>query len=195
MESSSSFPLTSRWSSSSITFYPKSGRRPLGPVAARCSLGGRHRRRLSFAGLRFTRFPGGVGGALSESHSRTRSCAVHAREEGTPLTSPQRNTLPRRIHRASGQWPGCGAARVDALLKRSARRRRPGDHDENHSFARPVNLSTRYTSVRVFLRALLRPRVIRPGPPVLRVKDRRSRHLVVALFRLGLVQKAAIPLR
>jgi Ca-activated chloride channel family protein len=47
---------------------------------------------------------------------------------------------------------------------------------------------TPYTSFLAVPRALLRPRVIRPGDPILRVKTDASIHSVIALFPFGLVE-------
>jgi Ca-activated chloride channel family protein len=61
--------------------------------------------------------------------------------------------------------------------------------DEIIRLARQYKFVTPYTSFLAVPRALLRPRVIRPGDPVLRVKTDESIVSVVALFPFGLVQK------
>lgn len=80
-------------------------------------------------------------------------------------------------------------ARVDALL---AKIEREGEDratvDEIIRLARKYKFVTPYTSFLAAPRALLRPRVIRPGDPVLRVKTDESIVSVVALFPFGLVQ-------
>jgi Ca-activated chloride channel family protein len=80
-------------------------------------------------------------------------------------------------------------ARVDALL---AKIEREGEDragiDEIIRLARQYKFVTPYTSFLAAPRALLRPRVIRPGDPVLRVKTDESMVSVVALFPFGLVQ-------
>jgi Ca-activated chloride channel family protein len=81
-------------------------------------------------------------------------------------------------------------ARVDALLEKI---QRDGEDqssiDEIIRLARRYKFVTPYTSFLAVPRALLRPRVIRPGDPVLRVKTDPSMVSVVALFPFGLVQK------
>ena len=81
-------------------------------------------------------------------------------------------------------------ARVDALLEKI---QREGEDqatiDEIIRLARQYKFVTPYTSFLAVPRALLRPRVIRPGDPVLRVKTDESILSVTALFPFGLVQK------
>ncbi len=80
-------------------------------------------------------------------------------------------------------------ARVDALL---ANIERDGEDqasvDEIIRLARQYKFVTPYTSFLAVPRSLLRPRVIRPGDPILRVKTDESIVSVVALFPFGLVQ-------
>jgi Ca-activated chloride channel homolog len=80
-------------------------------------------------------------------------------------------------------------ARVDALLEKIER---DGEDqatiDEIIRLARQYKFVTPYTSFLAVPRALLRPRVIRPGDPILRVKTDPSIASVVALFPFGLVQ-------
>jgi Ca-activated chloride channel family protein len=81
-------------------------------------------------------------------------------------------------------------ARVDALLEKIER---DGEDqatiDEIIRLSRKYKFVTPYTSFLAVPRALLRPRVIRPGDPVLRVRTDESIVSVVALFPFGLVQK------
>jgi Ca-activated chloride channel family protein len=81
-------------------------------------------------------------------------------------------------------------ARVDALL---AKIERDGEDlasvDEIIRLARKYKFVTPYTSFLAAPRALLRPRVIRPGDPVLRVKTDPSIVSVVALFPFGMIKK------
>jgi Ca-activated chloride channel family protein len=80
-------------------------------------------------------------------------------------------------------------ARVDALL---AKIEREGEDrasvDEIIRLARKYKFVTPYTSFLAAPRALLRPRVIRPGDPVIRVKTDPSINSVVALFPFGLIK-------
>jgi Ca-activated chloride channel family protein len=80
-------------------------------------------------------------------------------------------------------------ARVDALLDKIAR-----DGEDAASIDEIIRLSqkykfvTPYTSFLAVPRALLRPRVIRPGDPVLRVHTDSSIVSVIAMFPFGLVK-------
>lgn len=81
-------------------------------------------------------------------------------------------------------------ARVDALLEKIER---DGEDqstiDEIVRLSRKYKFVTPYTSFLAAPRALLRPRLIRPGDPVLRVKTDESINSVVAMFPFGLVKK------
>ena len=80
-------------------------------------------------------------------------------------------------------------ARVDALLDKIARE---GEDraaiDEIIRLSRKYKFVTPYTSFLAVPRALLRPRVIRPGDPVLRLKADKSIVSVIALFPFGLTK-------
>jgi Ca-activated chloride channel family protein len=81
-------------------------------------------------------------------------------------------------------------ARVDALLEKIER-----DGEDAKTIAEIIRLSrkykfvTPYTSFLAVPRALLRPRVIRPGDPVLRVHTDASIRSVVAIFPFGLTKR------
>jgi Ca-activated chloride channel family protein len=96
-----------------------------------------------------------------------------------PQKSLQHDQLPRL-------W---AKARVDALLEKMER---DGEDkasiDEIIRLARKYKFVTPYTSFLAVPRALLRPRVIRPGDPVLRVRTDSSIVSVVALFPFGLTK-------
>jgi Ca-activated chloride channel family protein len=81
-------------------------------------------------------------------------------------------------------------ARIDALL---AKIERDGEDrasvDEIIRLARKYKFVTPYTSFLAAPRSLLRPRVIRPGDPVIRVKTDPSITSVVALFPFGLIKE------
>jgi len=116
--------------------------------------------------------------------------AVHGVREGTPLEMSAKASLPRESLEHP-QLPRLWArARVDALLEKI---QREGEDqatiDEIIRLARKYKFVTPYTSFLAVPRALLRPRVIRPGDPVLRVKTDESIVSVIALFPFGLVQK------
>jgi Ca-activated chloride channel homolog len=96
-----------------------------------------------------------------------------------PATGTEHPELPRT-------W---AKARVDALLDKIAR---DGEDratvDEIIRLSRKYKFVTPYTSFLAAPRALLRPRVIRPGDPVLRLKADESIVSVIALFPFGLTK-------
>jgi Ca-activated chloride channel homolog len=115
---------------------------------------------------------------------------VHGVRAGAALEMSAKANLPRETL-DHAQLPRLWArARVDALLEKI---QREGEDqatiDEIIRLARQYKFVTPYTSFLAVPRALLRPRVIRPGDPVLRVKTDESISSVTALFPFGLVQK------
>jgi Ca-activated chloride channel family protein len=96
-----------------------------------------------------------------------------------PATATEHPYLPRT-------W---AKARVDALLEKIER---DGEDratvDEIIRLSKKYKFVTPYTSFLAVPRALLRPRVIRPGDPVLRVRTDESITSVIALFPFGPVQ-------
>ena len=114
----------------------------------------------------------------------------HGVRDGAALEMSAKANLPRE-GLDHPQLPRLWArARVDALLEKI---QREGEDqatiDEIIRLARQYKFVTPYTSFLAVPRALLRPRVIRPGDPVLRVKTDESIASVTALFPFGLVQK------
>jgi Ca-activated chloride channel family protein len=96
-----------------------------------------------------------------------------------PAASAEHPQLPRTWARA----------RVDALLEKIEREGEDrASIDEIIRLSRKYKFVTPYTSFLAAPRALLRPRLIRPGDPVLRVKTDPSIASVVALFPFGLVK-------
>ena len=80
-------------------------------------------------------------------------------------------------------------ARVDALLEKIEREGEDrASIDEIIRLSKKYKFVTPYTSFLAVPRALLRPRVIRPGDPVLRVKTDESIVSVIALFSFGLTK-------
>ncbi len=114
---------------------------------------------------------------------------VHGVRDGTSLELSGKADLPVRSS-DHPQLPRLWArARVDALLEKMQREGEDqASIDEIIRLARQYKFVTPYTSFLAVPRALLRPRVIRPGDPVLRVKTDESIVSVVALFPFGLVQ-------
>ena len=81
-------------------------------------------------------------------------------------------------------------ARVDALLDKIEREGEDAKTvEEIIQLSRKYKFVTPYTSFLAVPRALLRPRVIRPGDPVLRVHTDESIHSVVAIFPFGLTKR------
>jgi Ca-activated chloride channel homolog len=116
--------------------------------------------------------------------------AVRGLRDGTPLEMSRKADLPKESAEHP-QLPRLWArARVDALLEKIQREGEDqASVDEIIRLARQYKFVTPYTSFLAVPRALLRPRVIRPGDPVLRVKTDESIVSVVALFPFGLMKK------
>ena len=117
------------------------------------------------------------------------SFTVHGVRDGAAVQITGKSSLPREFF-DHPQLPRLWArARVDALLEKIER---DGEDqptiDEIIRLARQYKFVTPYTSFLAVPRALLRPRVIRPGDPILRVKTDESIKSVIALFPFGLVQ-------
>ncbi len=114
---------------------------------------------------------------------------VHGQRDGDPLDIHTQASLPAE-DLSHPQLPRLWAsARVDALLEKIER---DGEDratiDEIIRLSRKYKFVTPYTSFLAAPRSLLRPRVIRPGDPVLRVRTDESIVSVVALFPFGLTQ-------
>jgi Ca-activated chloride channel homolog len=116
--------------------------------------------------------------------------SVQGVREGTSLSLAAKAPLPRESSEHP-QLPRLWArARVDALLDKIAREGEDAATiDEIIRLARQYKFVTPYTSFLAAPRSLLRPRVIRPGDPVLRVRTDESIASVIALFPFGLVQQ------
>lgn len=118
------------------------------------------------------------------------SFTVHGVRDGATLDLRATAALPAKSL-DHPQLPRLWArARVDALLEKIER---DGEDqatiDEIIRLARRYKFVTPYTSFLAVPRALLRPRVIRPGDPVIRVKTDPSIISVVALFPFGLIKE------
>ncbi len=106
---------------------------------------------------------------------------------GTPMTAavnlPQQSSDHPYLPRA---W---ARARVDALLDQIDRTGEDAASiEEIIRLSKKYKFVTPYTSFLAVPRALLRPRVIRPGDPVLRVRTDSSIVSVIAMFPFGLVK-------
>ncbi|MGB7762495.1 MAG: VIT and VWA domain-containing protein [Bryobacteraceae bacterium] len=111
-------------------------------------------------------------------------------DQGKPLRMGAMADLPEQNVEHADLPRTWAKARVDALL---AKIERDGEDrasvDEIIRLARQYKFVTPYTSFLAAPRSLLRPRVIRPGDPVLRVKTDPDIVSVVALFPFGLIQE------
>lgn len=117
------------------------------------------------------------------------SFTVTGLRQGQPLRITQTATLPASATDHPELPRTWAKARVDALLDKMAREGEDrGAIDEIIRLSRKYKFVTPYTSFLAAPRALLRPRVIRPGDPVLRVKADSSIVSVIALFPFGLTK-------
>jgi Ca-activated chloride channel family protein len=108
---------------------------------------------------------------------------------GTPFTASATSSLPARSLDHAELPRTWARARVDALLEQIAREGETrAAIDEIIRLSRKYKFVTPYTSFLAVPRALLRPRVIRPGDPVLRVRTDASIVSVTALFPFGLIK-------
>lgn len=168
-------------------FLSKIGRRPLDKTEFSVAPGASVD--MVYA-LEDTVFPGSeaawVGQYKAPSNARF---TARAQRDGLPLVMTASAALPARAPEHP-QLPRTWAkARVDALLERIER-----DGEDRASIDEIIRLSrkykfvTPYTSFLAAPRALLRPRLIRPGDPVLRVRTDPSISGVTALFPFGEVK-------
>ena len=135
-------------------------------------------------------------GRYPEAAKRTSTFTVHGVRDGTPLAISAKASLPRESSEHP-QLPRLWArARVDALLEKIEREGEDqASIDEIIGLARQYKFVTPYTSFLAVPRALLRPRVIRPGDPRASREDGR-----IHRFRRGAVSvrtgaKAALSAR
>jgi Ca-activated chloride channel family protein len=116
--------------------------------------------------------------------------ALHATREGGALNLQASMALPAESAEHP-QLPRLWArARVDALLEKIERDGEDAKSiEEIIRLARKYKFVTPYTSFLAVPRALLRPRVIRPGDPILRVHTDESIRSVIAIFPFGLTKR------
>jgi Ca-activated chloride channel family protein len=114
---------------------------------------------------------------------------VHATRDGTPLSATAQTPLPAS-DLTHPQLPRIWAqARVNALLAQiDSEGETEAAIDEIIRLSRRYKFVTPYTSFLAVPRSLLRPRVIRPGDPVLRVRTDAAITSVIALFPFGLTK-------
>ncbi|HEX2727793.1 MAG TPA: VIT and VWA domain-containing protein, partial [Beijerinckiaceae bacterium] len=114
---------------------------------------------------------------------------LRARRDGAPVEMKAQVTLPAQSLDHPHLPRTWAKARVDALLEKIEREGEDrASIDEIIRLARKYKFVTPYTSFLAAPRSLLRPRLIRPGDPVLRVRTDPSIASVVALFPFGLVK-------
>jgi Ca-activated chloride channel homolog len=129
-------------------------------------------------------FPGGMQTWVGEYKKPGGQATFTAAQKSVTAALPAQNTDHPNLPR---EW---AKARVDALLDKIEREGEDrASIDEIIKLSRKYKFVTPYTSFLAAPRALLRPRLIRPGDPVLRVKTDESITSVVAMFPFGLVKK------
>jgi Ca-activated chloride channel family protein len=138
-----------------------------------------------------TIYPGSIAQWVGKYKPSTKplTLTVHASRDGSSVEASAKTPLPAE-DLTHPQLPRLWAqARVDALL---AQIDRDGETtaaiDEIIRLSRRYKFVTPYTSFLAVPRSLLRPRVIRPGDPVLRVRTDAHITSVIALFPFGLTK-------
>jgi Ca-activated chloride channel family protein len=128
-------------------------------------------------------FPGSVAAWVGQYRKPGEPATFQAGGASAQMTLPAQDLDNQQLPRT---W---ARARVDALL---AKIEREGEDrasiDEIIRLSRKYKFVTPYTSFLAAPRALLRPRVIRPGDPVIRVKTDPAIESVVAIFPFGLTK-------
>ena len=124
-----------------------------------------------------------------KSSAKALSLTVRAVRDGVPFTAAAQAALPA-TELAHPQLPRLWAqARVNALLAQvDSKGESQAAIDEIIRLSRRYKFVTPYTSFLAVPRSLLRPRVIRPGDPVLRVRTDAQIVSVIALFPFGLTK-------
>ncbi|HTB10140.1 MAG TPA: VIT and VWA domain-containing protein [Bryobacteraceae bacterium] len=134
--------------------------------------------------LEETVFRGSMQTWVGEYKKPAAQATFTVRQARATVPLPAQNTEHEFLPRA---W---AKARVDALLEKIEREGEDqASIDEIIRLSRKYKFVTPYTSFLAAPRALLRPRLIRPGDPVLRVKTDESITSVVAMFPFGTVKK------
>jgi len=138
-----------------------------------------------------TVYPGSIAqwvGQYTPANARLQLTASGSRN-GTPFEARTSTALPE-TDLSHPQLPRLWAqARVNALLEQIDRDGETAAAiDEIIRLSRRYKFVTPYTSFLAVPRSLLRPRVIRPGDPVLRVRTDTEITSVIALFPFGLTK-------
>jgi len=136
-------------------------------------------------------YPGSIAQWIGQYQPSKKSLTltVHATRDGTPLSVTAQTPLPAS-DLTHPQLPRIWAqARVNALLAQiDSEGETEAAIDEIIRLSRRYKFVTPYTSFLAVPRSLLRPRVIRPGDPVLRVRTDPGITSVIALFPFGLTK-------
>ena len=118
------------------------------------------------------------------------SLSITGNEAGKPVRLAQQVELPERDDSHPHVPRMWARARVDALLRQIALEGETKEAiDEIIALSKKYKFVTPYTSFLAAPRSLLRPRVIRPGDPVLRVRADESITEVTAVFPFGLTKR------
>jgi Ca-activated chloride channel family protein len=118
------------------------------------------------------------------------SLTLTGNEGGKPIRLSQQVELPERDDSHPHVPRMWARARVDALLRLIALNGETKEAiDEIIALSKKYKFVTPYTSFLAAPRSLLRPRVIRPGDPVLRVRADESITEVTAVFPFGLTSR------
>ena len=136
-------------------------------------------------------FPGSVASWVGTYGKPGRTnFSLRGTREGAPFEARAAVNLPAQNAEHPGLPRTWAKARIDALLEKIEREGEDqATIDEIVRLARKYKFVTPYTSFLAAPRALLRPRLIRPGDPILRVKTDQSIASVTAIFPFGLVKK------
>jgi Ca-activated chloride channel family protein len=136
-------------------------------------------------------YPGSMAQWVGQYQPSTQplTLTVRATRDGTPLSATAQTPLPSN-DLSHPQLPRIWAqARVNALLAQiDSEGETEAAIDEIIRLSRRYKFVTPYTSFLAVPRSLLRPRVIRPGDPVLRVRTDAEITSVIALFPFGLTK-------
>jgi Ca-activated chloride channel family protein len=136
-------------------------------------------------------YPGSIAQWIGEYQPSAKPLTLiaHATRDGVPLDAKAQTPLPA-VDPSHPQLPRLWAqARVNALLEQIDREGETAAAiDEIIRLSRRYKFVTPYTSFLAVPRSLLRPRVIRPGDPVLRVRTDAQIASVIALFPFGLTK-------
>lgn len=120
----------------------------------------------------------------------TAQLAITGNSEGKAVRLDQQVELPERDDTHDHVPRLWARARVDALLRLIALNGETKEAiDEIIALSKKYKFVTPYTSFLAAPRSLLRPRVIRPGDPVLRVRADQSINEVTAVFPFGLTKR------